>query len=125
MVKKIPQRMCVSCRLMLPKPELMRLVQTEQGLQPDAGGKMQGRGLYLCGQASCQSHFFNLRNLSKILQRKVEQEEADALLSKLQDARALKEAAAKKRAVRKVAEEPRPVRIVKIKATDSKELESK
>lgn len=123
MAKKIPQRMCVACRLMLPKSELMRLVQTEHGLVPDAGGKMQGRGLYLCGQESCQNQFFNLRTLSKLMQRKVDKDEADALLSKLQEARALKASAVKTKVARKSTEEQRPVRIVKIKASEKKELE--
>ena len=57
------------------------------------------------------------------MQRKVDKDEADALLSKLQEARALKASAVKTKVARKSTEEQRPVRIVKIKASDKKELE--
>ena len=35
MKNKIPQRMCVSCRNMFPKNQLVRLVATESGVKVD------------------------------------------------------------------------------------------
>ena len=53
--KKIPMRMCVGCREMKPKKELLRVVRTAQGeIAVDRmGGKMSGRGAYLCPQEAC------------------------------------------------------------------------
>lgn len=52
--KKIPLRMCVACREMKPKEELMRAVYTKDGcLLLDKGGKTGGRGAYICKNAAC------------------------------------------------------------------------
>ena len=50
---KIPERMCVACREMKPKNQLVRLVLTESGATIDLTGKMNGRGVYLCKCAEC------------------------------------------------------------------------
>ena len=48
-------RMCAVCRRMLPKPELLRIVRTPDGaILADHTGRMNGRGVYLCGEASCR-----------------------------------------------------------------------
>ena len=52
--KKIPMRMCVACRQMKPKAELVRVVRTPEGeITPFAGNKVNGRGAYLCGSIAC------------------------------------------------------------------------
>ena len=53
MKNKIPQRMCVSCRNMFPKNQLVRLVATESGVKVDGTGKMSGIGVYLCKNRQC------------------------------------------------------------------------
>lgn len=51
---KIPERMCVSCRQMHPKTELLRLVATaEGGVSLDKSGKAGGRGVYICDNPEC------------------------------------------------------------------------
>ena len=50
---KIPERMCVACRQMKPKNQLVRLVLTESGATIDTTGKMNGRGVYLCKTEQC------------------------------------------------------------------------
>ena len=52
-VKRIPQRTCVGCRLVLPKRQLIRLVKTPDGVKIDLTGKMAGRGAYLHDNRSC------------------------------------------------------------------------
>ena len=48
-------RMCAVCRRMLPKRELLRIVRTpEGGILIDRTGRMNGRGVYLCGDAACR-----------------------------------------------------------------------
>lgn len=101
---------------MLAKSELTRLVQTETGFVADASGKKQGRGLYLCSDETCQTQFFTTRHLSKLLRRKVEEEETNELRHQVEEARATKASLNKKKEQHKATEEKRVVRIVKVKA---------
>ena len=52
-VKRIPERMCVACRQMKPKTELLRIVNTSEGVLVDGTGKLNGRGVYLCKCKEC------------------------------------------------------------------------
>lgn len=116
MAKKIPQRMCVVCRQMQNKNELLRLVQTEEGLIADASGKRQGRGLYLCSEPDCQTEFFNPRYLSKLQRKKVALEEVVALQEQVLIARTEMSRRLKKKDLATKTDEKRAVRIVKVKA---------
>lgn len=52
--KKIPMRMCIGCREMKPKRELVRVVKTPEGeIKLDLTGKLNGRGAYICRDAEC------------------------------------------------------------------------
>jgi len=52
--QRIPQRTCVACRQVRPKPELIRLVRVSNGsVEVDASGKKAGRGAYLCQSPQC------------------------------------------------------------------------
>ena len=52
--KKIPMRMCVGCREMKPKKELLRAVRSPEGqVSLDTTGKKPGRGAYWCYNAEC------------------------------------------------------------------------
>ena len=52
--KKTPMRMCVVCRQMKPKAELIRVVKTPGGeIKPFAGSKENGRGAYICNSIDC------------------------------------------------------------------------
>ena len=45
--KKVPMRMCVGCREMKPKKELLRIVRSPEGeISVDRTGKVSGRGAY-------------------------------------------------------------------------------
>jgi predicted RNA-binding protein YlxR (DUF448 family) len=53
-IRRVPQRMCVVCRVTADKRTLTRLVRTvDEGVQIDLSGKRNGRGAYLCDQPSC------------------------------------------------------------------------
>ncbi len=54
-LKKIPERMCVMCRQMKPKTELLRIVNSSDGVVIDLTGKLNGRGVYLCKCKACIS----------------------------------------------------------------------
>ena len=46
--KNIPMRTCVGCRKVRPKDELVRIVDSPDGLRIDPSGKLNGRGVYVC-----------------------------------------------------------------------------
>ncbi|MCD6453356.1 MAG: YlxR family protein [Dehalococcoidales bacterium] len=50
----LPQRTCVACHQVKPKPELIRLVRLSTGeVIVDIEGKKAGRGAYLCPKLEC------------------------------------------------------------------------
>lgn len=49
----IPERMCVGCRKMYPKSELVKLVAADEGIVVDKNQKLFGRGAYVCKNAAC------------------------------------------------------------------------
>ena len=52
--RKIPMRMCVGCREMKPKMELLRVVKPQDGdARIDRSGKAAGRGAYVCPDEAC------------------------------------------------------------------------
>lgn len=51
--KHVPERMCVACRQMKPKSELIRIVNSDHGVVVDSGGKRNGRGVYICKCVDC------------------------------------------------------------------------
>ena len=52
-VKHRPQRTCIVCRDKHDKRDLTRLVAPGGRVQVDPGGKMNGRGAYLCANSKC------------------------------------------------------------------------
>ena len=52
--KKIPERMCICCREMKDKRELIRIVRDKDGkISLDKTGKLAGRGAYVCPTEEC------------------------------------------------------------------------
>ncbi len=52
--KKTPMRMCLGCREMKPKAELIRIVMNKSGeIALDFTGKLAGRGAYICNNKQC------------------------------------------------------------------------
>ena len=71
--RKIPMRMCVGCREMKPKAQLLRVVKPQDGdAHIDATGKAQGRGAYVCGQIECLRKAKKSRALERALDAKIE-----------------------------------------------------
>ena len=64
--KKIPMRMCIACREMKPKKEMLRVVKNADGdIFVDASGKAAGRGAYICANPQCLS----MLNKKKLLHK--------------------------------------------------------
>lgn len=84
MAKKIPQRMCVTCRLMRPKRELIRLVASQDGnIALDPTGKKPGRGAYVCRSHQCLEQAIRGRKLDKGLKTRVNEQIIAALTAEL------------------------------------------
>ena len=80
-VRKIPMRMCVGCREMKPKAELMRVVKPQEGdAAIDRTGKASGRGAYVCENAECLKKAQKTRALERALEAKIE----DSVFEQLQ-----------------------------------------
>ena len=61
----IPERMCVACRKMKPKAELIRIVKNGDTVLIDGSGKKNGRGAYICKNEECIKTAKTRRALSK------------------------------------------------------------
>ena len=73
--KKIPMRMCVGCREMKPKKELLRAVRSPEGtVSLDTTGKKPGRGAYCCYNADCLKRALKQGQLDRQLEVKLSPE---------------------------------------------------
>ena len=79
-MKKIPMRMCLACREMKPKKELIRIVKSQEGIFLDATGKKNGRGAYICNNLDCIKKCIKTHALNKAFSCEVEQSTYDKLL---------------------------------------------
>ena len=69
MQKKIPQRQCMGCRERKNKRELIRVVRSPEGqVSLDFGGKMNGRGAYLCPDPECLKRAIRSKALDQSLE---------------------------------------------------------
>ncbi len=84
--KKTPMRMCIGCREMKPKKELIRIVKTSQGeISLDTTGKLNGRGAYVCRDKECLKKVKKSNALSRAFEINVSQEIYNRLESELDD----------------------------------------
>ena len=72
MAKKIPLRMCLGCREMKPKSELIRVVKSPEGeVSLDFTGKKPGRGAYVCHDASCFKRTVKSNALARVFKTQI------------------------------------------------------
>ncbi|MGN1249447.1 MAG: RNase P modulator RnpM [Candidatus Spyradocola sp.] len=80
-------RMCVGCREMKPKKELIRVVRQPSGqVMLDRTGKAAGRGAYVCPDSACLEKARKSKVLERTLEAAIEPEVYDQLAKEL-DAR--------------------------------------
>ena len=60
-----PERMCVTCRQMKPKSELIRIVKNGDTAEIDMSGKKKGRGAYICKNEECVKNAKKRRAISR------------------------------------------------------------
>ncbi len=77
--KHVPLRTCIVCREKNNKRTLTRIVRTEQGVQVDPSGKLNGRGAYLCDQPGCWERALSTDVLSRALRSPLSAADRDRL----------------------------------------------
>ncbi len=78
--RKIPMRMCVGCREMKEKRDLIRVVRSPEGeVSLDPTGKKPGRGAYVCRQGECLQRAIKQRQLERQLQTALSPEVSQGL----------------------------------------------
>ncbi len=87
MPKHIPERQCLGCREMKPKPELVRVVRSPEGtVSVDLRGKAPGRGAYVCRSAECLKKALKSKALSRSLDVEIPPEIYDVLTAQMEGA---------------------------------------
>lgn len=85
-MKKIPLRMCVVSRQMLPKDQLIRIIKSTSGeLQWDFTGKQNGRGAYVTNSLEVIQKCKKSKCLNKAFNQFVSNETYDRLLEEYLD----------------------------------------
>ena len=75
MQKKIPQRQCMGCRERKPKRDMIRVVRGTDGtVSLDFGGKMNGRGAYICPDMECLKKAIRSKALDRSLEVTIPEE---------------------------------------------------
>ena len=85
MQKKIPQRQCMGCRERKEKRELIRIVRGTDGhVSVDFGGKLNGRGAYICPSAECLKKVQRSKALERSLETAIPEAVYDRLCKELE-----------------------------------------
>lgn len=81
MDKKSPLRMCIVCKNMIDKRNLMRVVKNKDGnIHIDLSGKANGRGAYVCGNDECMAKLVKTRALNRAFKFNVDQSVYDEII---------------------------------------------
>ena len=87
MQKKIPQRQCMGCRERKNKRDMIRVVRSPEGnVSLDFGGKMNGRGAYICPQLDCLKKAIRSKALDRSLEVTIPQDVYDRLEKEMEGA---------------------------------------
>lgn len=82
--RKIPLRMCLGCKEMKAKKELIRVVRNNEGeISIDLVGKKPGRGAYICRSADCLEKAIKAKRLEKAFETTIGSEIYDDLKNQL------------------------------------------
>ena len=84
MQKKIPQRQCMGCRERKAKREMIRIVRSTDGtVCLDFGGKMNGRGAYVCPDPECLRKAQRAKALERSLEVPIPEEVYERLVKEM------------------------------------------
>lgn len=82
---KTPQRMCIVCRKMFGKPELIRIVYHDGKVSIDKTHKASGRGAYLCKSKECFAKCCKTKALNRSFKTEIDKTTYDALAEEFLD----------------------------------------
>ncbi|MDR0850278.1 MAG: YlxR family protein [Christensenellaceae bacterium] len=72
-MKKVPLRMCIVCRQMKTKAELVRVTKTQDGqIFVDDTKKADGRGAYVCSNNECLHKCIKTHALNRAYKKNVD-----------------------------------------------------
>ena len=80
----IPKRMCIACREMKRKSELIRIVKSGDTVTLDISQKLGGRGAYICKCTECIDTAKKRKALSKHFKTAVKEEIYEAAQEMIQ-----------------------------------------
>ena len=85
MQKKIPQRQCMGCRERKPKKDMIRIVRGTDGVVTlDFGGKLNGRGAYICPDPECLKRAQKAKSLERSLEVPIPEEVYNRLAAEME-----------------------------------------
>ena len=85
MQKKIPQRQCMGCRERKAKKEMLRVVRGTDGtVMLDFGGKLNGRGAYICPDPNCLQKAQKAKALERSLETQIPDEVYQRLMKEME-----------------------------------------
>ncbi len=68
-------RMCIACRQMKDKRDLLRIVKDKEGnISVDLSGKKNGRGAYICKDETCLEKLKKQKSLNKAFKTNVSED---------------------------------------------------
>ena len=74
-IKSIPLRMCIVCKQMMPKKDLLRIVKDkENNIFIDYTNKANGRGAYICNNPQCVTTCLKKKMPDKIFKCQIPEE---------------------------------------------------
>ena len=87
MQKKIPQRQCMGCRERKAKRDMIRVVRCTDGtVSLDFGGKMNGRGAYVCPDHECLKKAMRSKALDRSLEVTIPEDVYERLAKEMEGA---------------------------------------
>ena len=77
--KKTPLRMCIACRQLFEKRDMLRVVRSEDKIFLDFTSKASGRGAYVCDNPDCIKKLKKQRLLNKVFSVSVDEDIYNAI----------------------------------------------
>ncbi len=85
-MRRSPQRSCIGCRTVRAKGDLVRVVHTPEGaFALDSGGKVAGRGAYLCPSPACLATAVKRKSFDRAFRQSVPAEAVGTLEARIQE----------------------------------------
>ena len=78
----VPERRCIACRQSFPQPDLIRIVDTPQGLRLWEKG-LSGRSCYICRRKECVDTAFEKNCFARSLRKEVKKTELAELRKRI------------------------------------------